>query len=135
MLLIYKVKAVFNGQSMENKRYYTRVLFSTPATLSVGQQSFDTSILDLSLKGALISTPDSLGDCVGKTATVDFLLQGSDVHIDMVGEVAHCEPHSIGIKWEKIDIESMTHLRRLIELNAGDAELLERQLEHLTLEG
>ncbi|QTH63843.1 PilZ domain-containing protein [Psychrosphaera ytuae] len=120
---------------MENKRYYTRVLFSTPATLSVGQQSFDTSILDLSLKGALISTPDSLGDCVGKTATVDFLLQGSDVHIDMVGEVAHCEPHSIGIKWEKIDIESMTHLRRLIELNSGDAELLERQLEHLTLEG
>lgn len=118
---------------MENKRHYTRVLFSTPATLSVAQQSFDTSILDLSLKGALISTPDSLGECVGKTVTLDFALQGSDVHIDMIGEVAHCEPHSVGIKWQKIDIDSITHLRRLMELNAGNAELLDRQLEHLTL--
>ena len=117
---------------MENKRHYTRVLFSTPAVLKVDHKVFDTSIIDLSLKGALISTPDSLGDNRGKEATLSFLLEGSEIHIDMEGFIAHCEPQSVGLSWTKIDIESMTHLRRLLELNVGDSDLLERQLEHLT---
>ncbi|MUH72142.1 PilZ domain-containing protein [Psychrosphaera haliotis] len=118
---------------MENKRQYTRVLFSTPAVLKVDHKVFDTSIIDLSLKGALISTPDSLGDNTGAEATLEFVLEGSEVHIDMQGNIAHCEPQSVGLTWSKIDIESMTHLRRLLELNVGDADLLERQLENLSV--
>ncbi len=31
-----------------------------------------------------------------------------------------------------IDIESIAHLRRLVELNVGDDSLLHRDLEHLS---
>ncbi len=117
---------------MENKRHYTRILFSTPAVLKVEHRVFDTSIIDLSLKGALISTPDSLGAGSGQEASLEFVLNDSDIHIEMKGIIAHCEPQSVGLTWTSIDIESMTHLRRLLSLNVGNSELLDRQLEHLS---
>ena len=33
-----------------------------------------------------------------------------------------------------IDLDSITHLRRLVELNLGDEKLLERELSHLAAE-
>lgn len=35
------------------------------------------------------------------------------------------------LKIDHIDIESIGHLRRLVELNVGSDELLHRELEHL----
>jgi hypothetical protein len=40
----------------------------------------------------------------------------------------HAERGQIGFECEHIDIDSISNLRRLVELNLGDAELLERQL-------
>ncbi|EEX38264.1 hypothetical protein VIB_000209 [Vibrio metschnikovii CIP 69.14] len=38
------------------------------------------------------------------------------------------------IKIVHIDLESIAHLKRLVELNIGDDELLHRDLEHLVTE-
>jgi hypothetical protein len=45
--------------------------------------------------------------------------------------VAHCESEHVGFHCDHIDIDSITHLRRLVELNLGDPELLERELSAL----
>ncbi len=119
---------------MQNQRQFSRILFSTPAQLQIEPRVFDTSIIDLSLKGALVATPDSLGDCTGTDAKLAFSLAESDIQIEMQGVIAHCEPHSIGIVWTTIDIDSMTHLRRLLELNVGNADLLDRQITQLSLD-
>jgi hypothetical protein len=37
----------------------------------------------------------------------------------MDGTVAHRERTRIGIRWHAIDLESIAHLRRLVELNLG----------------
>ncbi|HXK57002.1 MAG TPA: PilZ domain-containing protein, partial [Gammaproteobacteria bacterium] len=37
----------------------------------------------------------------------------------------------LGLRCVSIDMESIGHLRRLVELNLGDAELLHRDLESL----
>ena len=39
--------------------------------------------------------------------------------------------HHLGLFCHHIDIDSITHLRRLIELNLGDETLLQRELAEL----
>ena len=46
-------------------------------------------------------------------------------------EVVHKTSHHLGLRSLHIDVESISHLRRIIELNLGDAELLNRELEML----
>jgi len=49
----------------------------------------------------------------------------------MSTEVAHAEGHHTGLRCRAIDLDSVTHLRRLIELQLGDPALLERDLAEL----
>jgi hypothetical protein len=53
------------------------------------------------------------------------------VIIAMWGKVAHLEGRFTGMRCETIDLESITHLRRLVELNSGDPSMLERELHSL----
>lgn len=48
--------------------------------------------------------------------------------------MAHCNGEQAGLLCLTIDIDSVTHLRRLVELNLGDTDLLERELSHLIAE-
>jgi hypothetical protein len=41
------------------------------------------------------------------------------------------EEQNIGIKCKEIDVVSLIELHQLIELNMGDAELMNRELAHL----
>jgi len=49
----------------------------------------------------------------------------------MTASVAHIDPTRIGFICEHIDLDSITHLKRLVELNLGDEELLHRELSSL----
>ncbi len=120
---------------MEHRRF-SRILFSSNAQLELNQQAFRTSVLDLSLKGALVAKPegDSWPTSIADDTTVilRFFLNDSDLEVVMTGTIAHSHEHSIGLRCELIDIDGVSHLRRLLELNMGDAELLGRELSELT---
>jgi hypothetical protein len=45
--------------------------------------------------------------------------------------VVHLEGVQVGMTCEDIDLQSLTRLRRLLELNTGDADLMDRELTHL----
>lgn len=49
----------------------------------------------------------------------------------MTVSLAHEKGRQLGFYCEEIDLDSITHLRRLIELNLGSSELLERELSAL----
>jgi hypothetical protein len=57
--------------------------------------------------------------------------EGAEVLIAMAGELAHVEGRHAGVLCRSIDLESITHLRRLIEVNLGDAAATERELKAL----
>ena len=116
---------------MENKRRFNRIIFSTPVTILVEGNTYNNELIDLSLKGALVNNTGDFSPYINEDCTLHFTLAGSDVVLNMEGEIIHIEPESIGIKFEKIDIESVSHLKRLIALNVGDEELLYRDLENL----
>lgn len=117
----------------EERRHHSRIAFHAPATLSFVEHRTEVVILDLSLKGALIRLPaDALvepGTCC--ILHVHLNETESSNEIDMEARIAHVEGRYAGLLCLAIDLDSVTHLRRLVELNLGDPELLERELSAL----
>ena len=116
---------------MEERRRFTRILFSNPATLMTASGDYNCQVLDLSLKGALITLPLGYVPLQGEAANLKFHLPDSDVLISMEVEVRHVESEYLGLHCNQIDLESVTHLKRLIELNVGDDAVLHREIEQL----
>lgn len=115
-----------------DKRQFNRVIYSAHAMLKQGERQWPTDVLDLSLKGALIAYPDEFEADLEQAFELDIEMQGADRHILLEGSIVHSANHCLGLHAEHIDIESMTELRRIIELNLGDEALLQRDLKALS---
>lgn len=114
----------------EERRPFSRIHFNAPAEVSQGALVVDAEVLDISLKGALLAVPDNTAFDINSSLYLDIRLSGS-VDIAMQGRIAHREPGRIGVACETIGLESIQHLRRLVELNVGDPAIMERELSEL----
>ncbi len=117
---------------MENRRQFTRILFSIDAQLEIDEQSYPINIHDISLNGALISSPEKVDNILHKLGVLRFNLAGAETEVCMHIAVVHVEPDEIGLQCNAIDIDSVTHLRRLVELNLGDESQLNKELSQLS---
>ncbi len=110
----------------DDRRHFNRVTFNTIATLTVNRRKIECQIIDLSIHGALLklSAQDDLE--VGANYQLDIPLSEDGKAISMEVELMHHEDQQMGLKCVHIDLDSITHLRRLVELNLGDSALLER---------
>ena len=115
----------------DERRNHSRIAFHTSARLILDGDSINVVVLDISLKGALIELPSTRTVSQGATGTLQVVLSEIDDPINMSIRVAHHEGGRVGLLCIAIDIDSVTHLRRLVELNLGDQELLERELSAL----
>ena len=115
---------------MARKRRFSRLNFPTASSLTVGAEgrAAGTELIDISLTGALVALPAGPPPPAGAPAVLTVHLEESDVRIVMKGIVAHVTDGRVGVQCLSIDVDSMTHLRRLMELNLGDPGLLEREL-------
>ncbi|MRD72064.1 PilZ domain-containing protein [Rhodocyclus tenuis] len=116
----------------QDRRHHTRIAFHTPAQLSAAGQEFAVRVLDLSLKGALVALPPAAPVTPGSACVLLVRLDELGDAICIDGEVRHVEGDEAGIVCRSIDLDSVTHLRRVVELNLGDTTLLERELSALT---
>jgi len=117
---------------MENRRQFTRVLFSIKAELTVEEVTYPVSIHDISLNGALITAVQSEQPLKGKLGTLSFFLSDNESEVTMHIAVVHEHDDETGLQCNAIDIDSITHLRRLIELNLGDSDQLNKELSQLS---
>ncbi len=122
---------IIMSDSSNDKRRFSRVDFNTSTTISSGNHHWQSHLVDISLKGALINLPDGWGGSIGDEYKVAVILKEDEVAINMTASVAHIQDSNIGFRCEHIDSNSITHLRRLMELNLGDAELVNRELSML----
>jgi hypothetical protein len=60
-----------------------------------------------------------------------FVHLGGGIEICMSVHIFSQQGDQVRLACDHIDIDSMTHLRRLVELNIGDSSLLERELHTL----
>ena len=116
----------------ENRRQFSRIRFQTEARLILPSGESGVEVLDLSLKGALVRSQRSLAGHIGSKGTLIVRLDEMGTIIHMEVTITHQAEHNFGLACREIDLDSITHLRRLVELNLGDERLLERELSHLT---
>lgn len=118
----------------DERRHYSRIAFHAPAQLIFPDSTLDSVVLDLSLKGGLVRLPADASIQEGASCTLSIKLNEMDDQISMQTRIAHIEGRYAGLLCQTIDLDSVTHLRRLVELNLGDPNLLERELSALIAE-
>ena len=119
------------NDSTENRRAFHRIFFETPVTVIQNNKAYKSYLIDISLNGALINRSDDFTPAPGDKVQLEIELGDSHHLISMEASVSHIEEDHVGLKREQIDMESISHLRRLVELNLGDSDMLHRDMEHL----
>lgn len=117
--------------SNTERRQFARVHFAAGAELITTQARLACQVVDVSLKGVLLQLPEGPAPAAGMPCLVKLPLSTSEVVISMAGELAHVHGGQAGVLCRSIDLESITHLRRLIEVNLGDSAASERELKAL----
>jgi len=115
---------------MDHERHFTRIKTGLQAVLIGQGHEVTGDLVDICLKGALIELENER--CIhGGDYTVRIHLPDSDVTMTFYGECVHEEGKHYGIKFLKEDIESITHLRRYLELNCADYDKITGELAFL----
>lgn len=117
--------------STDDKRHFQRIPLQGEVTIADRDTITRARLVDLSLKGALTGRPANWAPTVGSDCRLTIRLDGADTPVVMECRIAHVEADHIGFACHHIDIDSITFLKRMVELNIGDPALLERELSSL----
>jgi hypothetical protein len=121
-----------DSQKKDERRHFSRILFNAECTLQQNDLEWTTEVLDISMRGLLVHKPDHFSLDLKEPCEANISLAGSDSHISMTLNFNHEMNNTLGFNCKYIDIDSMTHLKRLVELNLGSETILMRELEYLT---
>ncbi|SER58649.1 PilZ domain-containing protein [Pseudomonas sp. NFACC02] len=116
--------------SHEDRRRFKRISFDAKTELTQGPKTWPVHLIDLSLKGLLIERPSPWLGNPDEPFIVDIHLN-VDIDVQMEVRLTHDDHNHLGFVCEHIGLDSVTHLRRLIELNLADHDEMERELAAL----
>lgn len=120
-----------NAQTQnEEKRHFSRTPFHAEILMQCGNEEWTVNLLDVSLKGMLVEPPENLDIDPGKPCAIALFLS-DDVAISARVRIKHVEDNHWGLEYLDMDVESLEHLRRLLELNLKSSELINRELSEL----
>lgn len=117
----------------QDRRQFWRAHFRSPVRLTLHGREVEADLCDISLKGALVETPEGWAGKNGDGCQLRLDLAPAKT-ISMGTTVMHVAGRRAGLHCDHIDLDSVTHLRRLVELNSGNPALLERELAALIRE-
>lgn len=121
--------------AQEQRRRFARIFFNAAARISLNGRALFCELSDLSLKGALLRVATDEQIAPDTACALELQLDNADTRICMTGTIAHCQSvdghKRLGLRCTEIDIDSATHLRRLVELNLGSDTLLQREFSAL----
>ena len=115
----------------QERRRFDRIATDKPLLVMYGDSAHRGHVHDVSLRGMLFTLADSWRPSPGDRVKVRIELDSELCCIDAEGEVAHVEADQVGLHCLSVDVESAGKLRRMVELNLADPNLLERNLAEL----
>jgi len=113
------------------RRQYQRVSFDRSAKLMKGEQVFACQIIDLSIHGVLLRPHGVLSSNIDSSYQLEIPLDDVGSCVKMTIKLAHKNPDNLGFVCEKMDLDSISHLRKIVELNSGDSSQLDRDFATL----
>ena len=112
------------------RRRFARIPFEAWVRIRGPDRTWTAALVDVSLKGVLIERPDDWPGSTGRRLSLELETEDG-VTICMEATPIHVGEGRVGLRCERIDLDSASHLRRLVELNLGDPALLDRELAAL----
>ncbi len=112
------------------RRSYSRIPFHAEILMQSGHEEWSCNLLDISLRGMLVEPPENLDIALDRPCAMALFL-GEAVSIHARVRIIRNDEDTWGLQWLQIDLNSLQHLRRLLELNTNDPELLTRELSDL----
>ncbi|MDX1776571.1 MAG: PilZ domain-containing protein [Desulfobulbales bacterium] len=116
---------------MKERRKFQRVTFATNANITSKGTKYNGELLDISLQGALVHAPGSIPLEEGTRCELSIHLDGSDITMHFLADIIHRRGNKFGFKFISEDTDTATHLRRLLELNIGSSEAIDREIASL----
>lgn len=114
---------------MSNKRRFSRIKCVEKSIVETTDGSHCVKLLDIALKGALIEHGSDLAAQAGDHWKLLYQLEGSDIVLEFAAQVVHCQNGRTGVKFIEMDLDTMTHLRSLMEARTVNPEQVRYELE------
>lgn len=115
---------------MERRRF-TRIIYNTHASLRQHNLIFIAMVKNISLQGLLLTGTDCQRLDPAQPVTIHFSLPHSDVDIYLIVKIVNATDTELRVKIVSIDIDSISQLKRLVELNLKDAQDWSEEIERL----
>jgi hypothetical protein len=114
---------------MEEKRKFTRIVCNMKASLKIDNLMIvEAKNLNISLEGAFFELAEHYVFQKGDKWHLTFILPNSDIRLQFKTEVIHSTKKMVGVKFVHIDIDTMNHLKYLMEVQISNPEQIEREL-------
>lgn len=111
------------------KRTFTRTPFETEIRVVTDDRvAISHRLKDISLGGAYIVLDHPLKVGASCILNIDLIGPKSLLRIEVEGEVARSEEGGMGVRFTRIDLDSLVHLRHLIKVYAQDPETIDYEL-------
>ncbi len=128
------ILSCMNTQNDKNitpeRRQYTRIPFSAEILMQSGNEEWTCNLLDISLNGMLVEPPHDMNINPNNPCAVALFLS-DDVIINIRVRIRHTAADRWGLEFINIDVESLQHLRHLLESHLQDNDLINRELAQL----
>ena len=110
----------------QDKRKRTRVAVHFVVTVALGREIIQARIINISLTGILCDS----SPLFQKDAACQVVIALSeDLKISIASNILRVGKQETAISFTAMDEESFAHLKKLVEFNAGDADLIEKDLK------
>lgn len=106
---------------MREKREFPRVhhigycIMSREGSTEI--ETWQSNILDITAHGASIQCPDNWPGIQNDNVRMTLILEGEDIELKLSGIIVHQQPGILGIKFLSLNLDSLAHLQRIIELD------------------
>jgi hypothetical protein len=108
------------------KRKFTRIPFEIAIRLSTDTQRISASRMrNVSLGGMFVLTRETLPVNSLCVVEIDLIGPASLLRIRLEADAIRSEPDGIALKFTKMDMDSLIHLKHLITIHADTPEIIE----------
>lgn len=115
--------------SRERRRHHRFPIIAQVRIYS-GSAMWTSHLVDVSLRGALVARPEQWSGQADSLFRLDLKLENVPI-IGMGVKLMRCGERELAFACHRIDLDSFTQLKRLIELNLGNTDALNRELSAL----
>lgn len=120
----------------DEKRKFTRIPFETTIKVTAGKTVIISNrSRDIGLGGAFVITEGtSFPASTSCVLEIELIGPASLLRIQVEAEVVRVDEEGMAMKFTKIDLDSLVHLRHLIRVHAQDPETVDAEYDEGLLE-